>query len=121
MLLNRLEDTFDNSRGSLLTTWRKTGPIIIVDDADRSVGIHYAISPINFYPHDMGGLFADGMKSLCIKRNPLRLSIDSLVTIFAVAFIVRIEPEEERLTGNAVEFTRSPVRWRLMTARVIPR
>ena len=83
--------------------WGKTGPIVEIYYADRSIGRNYAIAAIDFHIQHVGRVLAYLLQAFLIELDALALAVDSLKAIFAVAFIVGVEPIEESRSGNAIE------------------
>ena len=82
-------------RRGLLTTRRKAGPVVKVDDAEIAVFINNTVASVYFYIEYVGRFLAHGFEPFHIKGIMLRLAVDSLVAVLAVSVFERIEPVEE--------------------------
>jgi len=83
---------------------RKTGPIVEVYYAYATVGADNAIAAVYFDIKHLAGTPAYGTHNFLVERDALGLAVYDLKSVFAMAFIVRVEPPEKRRALHPVEF-----------------
>ena len=98
------EHTFGYGKRTLFTAGREAGPVVEVDYSDRAVGINDAVTYVYLDVNHLLCFLTDMFQIIEVKRDTFGMTVDGFQAVFAVAFIKRIKPMEERLAADSVEF-----------------